>query len=358
LAVERCINGKIDGLDDTTTTGLTQTEGTQTTDFPVTATDLLGSTAIDIPGEAETDTAQTTDADIPQRTETDLPENTDPPPNVETTNGGIDFPTLSRTSWGTWANTSFTAPPIAETSGDVTTAIADLSTTEQTAPGDESTTAVEDLETSTSSAAETTTTTEVPTVTSLTRNGNFAVTNEGGGLYLWQGQVAASQHDSGCYTGDGSTDNGCVSLGQGIVINVKRGLPATQDSIGQTITGLSNNEASSYTLQFYYSVKYVNGPSCKLEGVGGATTFFDVDLVDRDTDTSWIRAVGTVVADVTEADVTIQLVCEGGSQAFVLVDSVFVSNEVTEDNITEYELDFGEETGPGNGNGNGNGQGK
>ena len=357
FAVERCINGKIDGLDDPTTTGLTQTQDAQTTGSPVTAidpaqstdidvpeeseTNLTATTEIDVPGETGTDSPQTTQDNIPEQTETDLPDNTDTPPDVKTTTGGIVLPTWSTFRTWTWANTSFTVPPNAETTRIVNSADV-LSSTDIE---DEDTTTVQDLDTSTtlesttgdptSTTAETTTSTEAATETffSLTENGDFR-----NGLDSWTPQGIASELNEGCYKADGSLDDSCATLGSTDGgARIKRAADSFSE-IAQLITGLEL-ELATYVLQFYYNVQTVSGSGCTLRGTGGEQDFATKPLVSSDVG-SWQLARGTVTADVTEAPVRISLTCTSGSEANVKIDSVFVSNEVTEDNIDESKLSF------------------
>ncbi|RBR21861.1 uncharacterized protein FIESC28_04704 [Fusarium coffeatum] len=371
--VERCINGKIDGLDDPTTTGLTQSQDAQTTGSPVTAidpgqstdidvpeeseTNLTATTEIDVPGEtgteslqttqdnvpeqSETDSPQTTKDDVPEQTETDLPENTDTPPDVKTTTGGIVLPTWSTFRTWNWANTSFTAPPNAET----TRLAASADVLSSTDIEDEDTTTVEDLDTSTtlepttgdptSTTGETTTTMEaaIETFFSLTQNGDFR-----NGLDMWAPQGITSELNEGCYKADGSLDDSCATLGSADGgARIKRGADSFSE-IAQLITGLEF-ELSTYVLQFYYYVQTVSGSGCTLQGKGGEQDFATKPLVSSDVG-SWKLARGSVIADVERASVKISLTCTSGSQANVKVDSVFVSNEVTEDNIDEYKLSF------------------
>ncbi|KAJ4138600.1 hypothetical protein NW768_002450 [Fusarium equiseti] len=374
---ERCINGKIDGLDDNTTTGLTQTEGAQTegaqtTDSPVTATDPLESTGINVPEESETNIAQTTNINIPEETETDsaqttednVPEQTetDTPPNPQTTNGGIDLPTMPtiRTSW-TWANTSFTAPSIAETTRIATT-VDVLSSTDAI---EESTTAEEDLDTSTSLEPTTTTTTAettttqgaVITVFNVARNGRFAGGSSGDQDiqgFVREGDVERTE--GVCFKDDGSPDDSCVLFGLS-GSSRKRDSLNNSGRITQRLTNL--NRSATYTVQFYYYIQVLggSGASCMLGADAGIFDIFEIDLLERPLEV-WQKAIASIEGDATQADLSIYINCPSTRFLTVFVDSLFVTDEATEDNIDEFELDYGEPgNGGGNGNGNGNGNG-
>jgi hypothetical protein len=365
LTVERCINGRIDGLDDIATTGLTQTEDVQTTVPEESKTNVAETTEINIPGETETDSPQTTAVDVPEETETDLPDNTDTPPDVKTTNGGIELPTLSTIRTWTWANTSFTAPPNAETTRINTSADVISSTDVE----EESTTAAEDLDTSTSlepttttTTAETTTTTEaIITITNVARNGRFAEGSAG------NGDIPGFDHEGGvertegtCYQDDGSPDNACVVFATSGAARKREPLP-NSGKITQQLTGLVSGD--TYTVQFYYYIADLggDGSSCELRVDAG---IFGVDRIDLLSETRvWRKAVASVESDFTEASLSIYIDCSNDIFIRVFVDSLFVTNKATEDNINEFELDYRESepepgNGGGNGNGNGNGQGE
>lgn len=363
MVVERCINGKIDGLDDTTTTGSTQSQDVQTTHSPVTAidpaqstdidvpeeseTDFTATTEIDIPGETGTDSAQTTEADVPEQTETDLPDNTDTPPDVKTTTGGIVLPTWSTFRTWTWANTSFTAPPNAETTR-IATSVDVLSSTDI---DEESTTAAADQDTSTvepttTTAAETTTTTEAAVITNAVRNGRFA---EGSSADIFDipgftNDDYVQRVEGSCYQDDGSPDNACVSFSLSEPgAPRKRAAPSSRSrTITQQLTGLT--PLDTYTVQFYYFIESLDegsGASCTITSKAGMFDVYGEDLLESNAGV-WQRAIGTVTGDNDEAPLSITIECPTDASIVVLVDSLFITNEATEDSINQFELDYGQ----------------
>ena len=345
MVVERCINGKIDGLDDTTTIGLTQSQDVQTTDSPVTAIDPAQSTDVDIPAESETDSPRTTEADIPEQTETDLPDNTNTPPDVKTTTGGIVLPTWSTFRTWTWANTSFTAPPNAEntriaTSADVLSST-DIDEESTTAAADHDTSAVEPT---TTTAAETTTTTEAAVITNAARNGRFA---EGSSADIFDipgftNDDYVQRAEGSCYQDDGSPDNACVgfSLSEPGAPR-KRAAPSSRSqTITQQLTGLT--PLDTYTVQFYYFIESLDegsGASCTITSKAGMFEVYGEDLLESNAGV-WQRAIGTVTGDNDEAPLSITIECPTDASIVVFVDSLFITNEATEDSINEFELDY------------------
>jgi hypothetical protein len=129
------------------------------------------------------------------------------------------------------------------------------------------------------------------------------------------------------------------------VINTHKRDVDSRDFIRQDLTDL---QEGTYTIQFYYLVgRFLpSSGSCTLVGEAGYTEFFSRDIAVSESGMSWRKAIGTVYADVTNAPLIISLICEDGGQAVVIVDSVFASEEVTPENIDEYELDFGDEATP------------
>ncbi|CEI70618.1 hypothetical protein FVEN_g892 [Fusarium venenatum] len=393
--VERCINGKIDGLE-TTTYGLSRSDSVYVTTDP----------------SADITMSNTPETEVLAISESSKPDNTDDLSFTRSSDAaGIVFPTLSIASTGPWNNqTSITSTLFR--GSDIPTSIDDMASNTDLAPSStsregsisehplepsSSTTPVfvktedlasrsgelsssedlsnhSDVESSTTetsaatgdlnssdtlvttmesrtvdstrTSTDTTTTTQEPALVarSVTRNGNFAISdpNSPSSVEGWTIKGEAIQSNGDGYKGDGSTDNGCVILTVSGVTDARRKRATVSSSIEQVLTGLDTTV--EYTVQFYYLVTGTsNTGSCQVIGRAGLQEFYSEDIYFSESSTPWEKAIGTVMADVEEAPLVFSLSCTGGGRAKILVDSVFASNEVTPSNIDDYELDYGDE---------------
>ncbi|KAF4997953.1 hypothetical protein FGRMN_3473 [Fusarium graminum] len=99
-----------------------------------------------------------------------------------------------------------------------------------------------------------------------------------------------------------------------------------------------------FTVQFYYIVITVGGSQvCSVNAYLGNRQFYTMGLfTSGGLGVSWNRVLTTVMTDSRSASFSISLSCTGNGFALIYVDSIFVSNQVTPDNIDRFQLDFGD----------------
>ncbi|KAM0294415.1 hypothetical protein ACHAPM_011224 [Fusarium culmorum] len=146
------------------------------------------------------------------------------------------------------------------------------------------------------------------------------------------------------YTADRSNDNGCAALGSSAVpADAKKRALGGLGSIFQTLGNLAPSKTISYTVQFYYVVITVGRQSCSINAYLGNRQFYTMNLFSGGgVSGSWNRVLTTVMADSRSANFGISMSCSGNGFALLYVDSVFISNQVTPDNIDQFGLDFGD----------------
>lgn len=176
-------------------------------------------------------------------------------------------------------------------------------------------------------------------ITNAVANGRFAK-----GLNSWSVEGSAKQQSSDCYKADGSTDNGCAALGSSAIpADAQKRALGGLGSISQTLGNLVPSKTTSYTVQLYYVVITVGRQSCSINAYLGNRQFYTMGLFSGGGVTgSWNRVLTTVMADSRSANFGISMSCSGNGFALLYVDSVFVSNQVTPDNIDQFDLDFGD----------------
>ncbi|KAM0348460.1 hypothetical protein ACHAP4_010903 [Fusarium culmorum] len=177
-------------------------------------------------------------------------------------------------------------------------------------------------------------------ITNAVANGRFAKS-----LYSWSVEGSAKHQKSDCYEADRSNDNGCAALGSSAVpADAKKRALGGLGSIFQTLGNLAPSKTISYTVQFYYVVITVGRQSCSINAYLGNRQFYTMNLFSGGgVSGSWNRVLTTVMADSRSANFGISMSCSGNGFALLYVDSVFVSNQVTPDNIDQFGLDFGDE---------------
>ncbi|KAM0229971.1 hypothetical protein ACHAP5_011488 [Fusarium lateritium] len=201
---------------------------------------------------------------------------------------------------------------------------------------------------STTDIPTTTTTTETTTtfapiiITNRIMNGKFAMRdpNSASGIMGFESEGDVSQHNGDCYTGDGSSDNGCVALAA--AEGGKRSFGSFA-GISQMLGSLSPSRTVLYTVQFYYVAIIVGrSQSCTVDAYLGSQQFYSQGLFSGGgIGVSWNRVLTMVRADTRDASLRISLSCTGSGQVMMYIDSIFVSNQVTPDTIDQAELDFG-----------------
>ncbi|KAF5591216.1 uncharacterized protein FSUBG_10517 [Fusarium subglutinans] len=189
-----------------------------------------------------------------------------------------------------------------------------------------------------------TTTQEVDIIiTNAIDGGSFAARNANNppsGLTNFGATGNAEFHEGGCYKVDGSPDDGCAAL-------TASGNPAGKRdtgsfaSIWQTLSSLSTGSQSRYTVQFYYLVLSAGSQDCTVTAALGDRQFYSQSLSSIGTSVSWTHVLQQVDAESASATFAISMTCSGNGISVILVDSIFISNQVTPANIGNFVLDFG-----------------
>ncbi|KAF4344580.1 hypothetical protein FBEOM_1478 [Fusarium beomiforme] len=181
-------------------------------------------------------------------------------------------------------------------------------------------------------------------VTNAISNGRFSIKdpNSESGIFGFDAEGEAKQRNGECYKGDGSSDNGCVALGASN--DSKKRAFGGLASISQFLNNLAPSRTVLYTVQFYYVVITAGGGQvCTVNAYLGNQQFYTMGLfTSGGVSLSWNRVLTTVRADSRSASFGISMSCTGNGLALIYVDSVFVSNQVTPDNIDQFQLDFGD----------------
>ncbi|KAF4342122.1 hypothetical protein FBEOM_3924 [Fusarium beomiforme] len=188
----------------------------------------------------------------------------------------------------------------------------------------------------------TTTQEEVIIITNAIEGGSFAARNANNppsGLTNFGATGNAEFHEGGCYKGDNSPDDGCAALtAEGNSGKRDTGSFAT---IWQTLNSLSTGSANKYTVQFYYQVASAGSQDCTVTAGLGNNQFYSQTFSSLGSGASWIQVLQQVEAESSSATFAISLACSGHGISVILVDSIFISNQVTPDNIGNFVLDFG-----------------
>ncbi|KAF4471001.1 hypothetical protein FALBO_2087 [Fusarium albosuccineum] len=179
-------------------------------------------------------------------------------------------------------------------------------------------------------------------VRNLVANGGLSVTDPSDPSYvpnfLVGGKVQTVTGQG--YTGDKSKDKNCASMSASNQPQRKRALGPTA-KLSQDISDL--DQTTPYTVRFYYQV--TNPPSldtaCEIKGYLGENQFYQAFVSGNDIE--WVEVLQSVDALSGTAAISVELSCSSDDTT-VFVDSIFLSNLVTKENIDEYDLDFGDET--------------
>ncbi|KAM0198460.1 hypothetical protein ACHAPI_003983 [Fusarium lateritium] len=182
--------------------------------------------------------------------------------------------------------------------------------------------------------AQSTTTTEESEVIipNSIAGGSFAApdpNNPPSGLTGFSASGDAVFHEGGCYKEDatGSPDG-------------KRDVGSFA-SIFQTLNSLSTGSRNKYTVQFFYIVASGGNQACTVSVSLGNKQFYTNSLSSTGSSASWNQVLQQVESDSSSAAFSISMSCSGNGQSVIYVDSVFISNQVTPENIGDFKLDFG-----------------
>ncbi|KAF4947048.1 hypothetical protein FGADI_10678 [Fusarium gaditjirri] len=194
----------------------------------------------------------------------------------------------------------------------------------------------------------------VPQSTTTTEEANVIITNaiEGGSLAVRNANNPPSGltnfgatgnvefHEGDCFKGDNSADNGCAALTASGSTAGKRDTGSFA-SIWQTLNSLSTGSRRTYTVQFYYIVASFGSQGCTVAASLGNRQFYSQSLSSIGTSVSWTHVLQQVDAESASATFAISMTCAGNGISVILVDSIFISNQVTPANIGDFVLDFG-----------------
>ncbi|MCJ1411705.1 hypothetical protein MMC19_005797 [Ptychographa xylographoides] len=182
-------------------------------------------------------------------------------------------------------------------------------------------------------------------------NGNFVYdASAPGGLAGWLTSGDAQLVASNSYKGDGNTGNYAVQLITGSAAatkhrKIRRQSPTTPAGIEQMLTNLGTT--SQYTVSLWYYVDYTAAANsapqnCRIDAYYGNALFSSTPYFAANTGQSsaWVQFVSSVTPAASDGNLEFLLDCVNGGTAQVLIDEVFVSNQVTPNNIDNYSLTY------------------
>ncbi|KAM5362163.1 hypothetical protein ACJZ2D_012685 [Fusarium nematophilum] len=188
------------------------------------------------------------------------------------------------------------------------------------------------------------TTTEAPiVVTNVMINGDYGGYDPRayGGIYAFEGGGEAKLLQGPGYQGDGSRESNCVQLLRRSSTPAKRDTPPENPWIQQR---LEDMEPSDYTVRFWYVVLSNSiADTCRIEGfyggdMFGATPYFPV--VEDAVGDNWVPFVELMPVTTSSGMIRFELSCVDGGAAEVYFDQVFVSNQVSPDDMDNISLFF------------------
>ncbi|KAF5010739.1 hypothetical protein FDECE_3094 [Fusarium decemcellulare] len=301
----------------------------------------------EISSETETEPVDSTTSFLPvdeTSSQTDISSETEIPAIDSTTSVLSTFDETSSTETSSIESTSVQTSDTSEISETSETSSADSTSTDTS-----ETLTPEPTDTPTTTTTETSTTTEDDggvVITNDIFNGRFAVSdpNSDSGLFSFEPEGGATQQNGDCYRDDGSTDDGCAALIAGT--DPRKRVSNSRAGIWQMLNSLRPSSTVLYTVQFYYAVMTAGGSqTCTVTATLGNRQFYSNSLfTSGGVGVSWNRVLTSVTADYRSANFGISMICMGNGQAMIYVDSVFISNQVTPENIDKFQLDFGSGT--------------
>ncbi|KAH7232397.1 uncharacterized protein BKA55DRAFT_653509 [Fusarium redolens] len=184
----------------------------------------------------------------------------------------------------------------------------------------------------------TTTEEEAIIITNAILGGSFASRdpNSPSGLTNFAASGNAEFHQGGCYRADGSIDDGCAALSASGNGNTKRSFLGSFASIFQTVRSIPRKK---YTIQFFYLINSAGSQGCVASAKFGNAEFYSQPASNPGA--SWARVLGQVEAVSDLPMFAISLTCSGAGTSSILVDSIFISDQVTPETINDYKLDLG-----------------
>ncbi|KAL5592404.1 hypothetical protein FOBRF1_013430 [Fusarium oxysporum] len=145
----------------------------------------------------------------------------------------------------------------------------------------------------------------------------------------------AEFHQGGCHHADGSLDDGCAALSANGDVT-KRSFFTSFASIFQTVRSVQRKK---YTIQFFYLIHSAGSQGCVASAAFGNTEFYSQHAYSSGP--SWARVLRQVEALSDLPTFAISLTCSGGGVSPILVDSIFISDQVTAETIDNFKLELG-----------------
>ncbi|KAF7548896.1 hypothetical protein G7Z17_g6769 [Cylindrodendrum hubeiense] len=188
-----------------------------------------------------------------------------------------------------------------------------------------------------------TTTTAPRTVRNKVINGNFEGydPSSDGGIYGFQAENEARLVEGQGYQGDGSQESNCVlAEARNTGSTTRKRDIAEFAAIEQQLSDLDTT--SLYTIRFWYKVLQNDvADTCKFDVYYGSELFTSspyFPVVQSTDSTEWESVVDQAAVQTSSGFLRFDLNCASGGYAQVYVDQVFVSNEVSPDQMDNISL--------------------
>ncbi|MCJ1434822.1 Muc22p [Xylographa pallens] len=269
--------------------------------------------------------------------------------------------TTHKSSTSTFISTSKTTPrssssttPATTSSVSITSTITATSfltvTTSSPATGSHSTSTTST--TTTASLAGPLPTAPTSPIYNVVGNGNFQYdASAPGGLAAWIALGDAKLVAGNAYHGDGNTGSYAVQLITESAAIAGRRVVRRQTSNGgaagieQILADL--DETTQYTVSLWYYVDYTlaanaQPQNCRIDAYYGSTLFSSTPYFASNTGqaSAWVQFVSTFTPSTSGGNLQFLLDCVSSGTAEALIDEVFVSNQVTPNDIDNISLTF------------------
>ncbi|CAG1983863.1 unnamed protein product [Fusarium graminearum] len=146
------------------------------------------------------------------------------------------------------------------------------------------------------------------------------------------------------YTGDGSKEQGCIELSAtGSPAGRKRAV-GNAVRISQQVSDL--NTKNKYTVRFFYAaITTISVNMCDMSASIGNLELYMSNIISSRQVIQWATILTQTDVPHTEGTFLLSFTCPIGGIAIIYVDSIFMSNQVTPDNIDDVAINFGNEGG-------------
>ncbi|MCJ1285659.1 hypothetical protein MMC26_005000 [Xylographa opegraphella] len=262
----------------------------------------------------------------------------------------VKKPVPSSTTPSSSSRTTTTTRGSNSNSGTITATSFLTVTTTSTATGPHSTSTTS--ATTTSNPAAPLPTAPAAPIYNVVGNGNFLYDSSApGGLAAWIALGNAKLVAGNAYHGDGNTGNYAVQLITGSAATASRRVVRRQMSNGgaagieQILADL--DETTQYTVSLWYYVDYTlaanaQPQNCRIDAYYGSTLFSSTPYFASNTGqpSAWIQFISTFTPSASGGNLQFLLDCDNSGTAEALIDEVFVSNQVTPDNIDNISLTY------------------